>query len=491
MTLPQNQSVGSPKVPLNLDLEEQNYNNGFIGYNPVEESIDERFKKLADRNKEIESTSEFFGRNASQIGARAFEIVSGYAGNLKKAFMSARDFLEGSKPEGERLSDLEKKAFGEPEVNSLEYNIMNPLTSSEIRQTVTPAIAEKFGKDSQYLEPKGEVEKSIGEFSQDLVSYFMPGTRNLNTISRIGAPIAGNLAKQGYKYFDKDEKTAEQVKLGVELISTLAGQSNPGKFASQRMADAKNMIPDNATVSMAPFAQRSIPLIQRMLRGFNVPSKARTVQGLRELAQQINQNGRMNMRSLMDARDHVNEWISEAGGFDIPKVSKPALIRNLNELKRNIIQTIDENMASRFPEAGELYRTGYEAAAVNHQSNVISNFIEKNFGRKAASVGVKLLFPAVGVGLGAGTKTLGASGAFYAPYKVGQVLYRVTQSPTLARYYSNVIRDSMAGNVPGMIKSLDQLDKAMLEDEKKQEFKNINKSKSNKVSLENFRSQFQ
>lgn len=485
MTLPQNPSVGSQRVPQDrVDSLDQS---GFIGYNPEEESIDDRFKKLAEKNKEIESTSEFFGRNTAQIGARVVETVTGYAGNLKKAFMSARDFLEGSKPEGQKLSDLEKKAFGEPEVNSLEYNIMNPLTSSELRQTVTPSISEKLGKDSQYLEPKGEGEKALGEFSQDLASYFMPGTRNLNMISRIGAPIAGNLAKQGYKYFDKDEKNAEQVKLGVELISTLAGQSNPGRFASQRMADAKNMIPDTATVSMGPFAQRSIPLIQRMLRGFNVPSKARTVQGLRELSQQINQNGRMNMRSLMDARDHVNEWISEAGGFDIPKASKPALIRNLNELKSNIIKTIDENMSSRFPQAGELYRTGYEASAVNHQSNAISNFIDKNFGRKAASIGVKLLFPAAGVvGLGVVPKTMAVSSMAYAPYKVGQVLYRVTQSPTLARYYSNVIRDSVAGNVPGMIRSLDQLDKAMLEDERKE-----GKKKSKNKSLEEFKMEFQ
>src|SRR5438046_4647968 len=105
---------------------------------------------------------------------------------------------------------------------------------------------------------------------------------------------------------------------------------------------------------------------------------------MQDLAGQV-QNNRLSMHSLMDPRDNVNEWISEAGGWDVPANTRDATVRNLNELKRQIISTIDENMQNRFPEAAELYRTGYEAAAVNHQSNAISNFIERNFGKKLTS----------------------------------------------------------------------------------------------------------
>jgi hypothetical protein len=236
------------------------------------------------------------------------------------------------------------------------------------------------------------------------------------------------------------------------------------------------MVPDTATVNALPLADSLMPLYKRVTRGLDVPSKSRAIQGMKDLASQV-ENGRISLRSLMDARDNVNEWISEAGGWDVPLNTRDATIRNLNELKTQIIRSIDENMAARFPEASELYRTGYEAAAVNHKSHAISNFIEKNFGKKVSSVGAKLLFPGLAGGAAILPKTIGTGAALYPMYKTGQVLYRVANSPTLAKYYQDVIVASSIGNAPAMIHSLQKLDKALAEQERKE-------NKLNKSSLE-------
>lgn len=453
--------------------------------NDASPSFSERFHKIAKEKSLEESEEDFYKRNIAQNAARAAETYVGLPGNFKKAFQESKDYLLNLFPgfkDRPKAKELEEKSFGTPEKGSYEDLIMNPLTSSQLRETASKNIAEKSTGDENYLEPRGEVEKATGELTQDLTSFFLPGSGQLRMITKIGVPVLGNLGKQGLKYLGVDEKKAEQAKLGMMLVSTLASQSNPGQFASERISQSKNMIPETATVNAAPLARNLMPLLNRMQRGFQVPSKSRTMQGMGELAGQI-QNGRLNMRSLMDARDGINEWIAEAGGWDIPVPTRNAAVANLNQLKTQIIDTIESNMATRFPQARELYETGYEAAAVTHQSNAISNFIEKNFGRKTASVGAKLLFPSLVGGSAILPKTAAAGILAYPVYKTGQVLYRVGNSPTLARYYQDVLTYSAAGNVPAMVKSMDKLDKALAEDEKKMK-------KGKKISLDEFKARF-
>ena len=314
------------------DLPEQEAGNqeGFIGAKEPD-SVRERFKQIAAKNEEVESWSEYSKRLTSQIGARAYETVAGFPGNFKKAFLQTREFLEGGKEGG--LAEKEEQALGK---SGVENYLMNPPTSSDIREIVTPAIAEKMGQERNYLEPRGEGEKAAGELTQDLTSFFMPGTGQLRMAVRIGAPIAGNLTKQGAKYLGAEEKEAEQAKLGVMLMTTIAGQSNPAQFAQQRIANSINMIPETATVNALPFANLLMPLYRRVTSGLGVPSKSRATQGMRDLAGQV-QNGRIGLRTLMNARNDINEWIAEAGGFDVPAAVRDRTIANLNELKRHII----------------------------------------------------------------------------------------------------------------------------------------------------------
>src|SRR5216684_52062 len=423
-------------------------------------SIRERFRQISDKNKSLqeETTAEYLKRNSSQLGARAFETVAGLPGNLQKAYYQFQDTI----PQLKELKEQGEQIFGKS--NDDEFSLSKLPTSQDIRENLTPEVSKNLFGNKEYLEPHGKGEEVAGNLAQDITSFFMPGTGQLRLATRLGAPILGNLTKEGLKYLGVEESNAEKAKLGTMLITSIAGQSQPKEFANQRISQAKQMIPDTASVNAIPLSNRLLPLYNRLNRGLNVPSKSRAMQGMRDLANQV-QGNRINLRSVMDARDNVNEWIAEAGGWDVPRPTRDAAIRNINELKTQIIRTIDENMAQRFPDAGELYRTGYEAAAVNHRSNAISNFVEKNFGRKTASVGAKLLFPSI-AGSAAIFPKAAVGGALAFPiYKTGQIAYRVANSPTLARYYSDVLNYSLQGNTPAMVKSLAALDKKLAKDE--------------------------
>lgn len=448
-------------------------NRGIVSQSPP--SIFQRAKEarrtamdtVDEEETKEESWPDYLKRNALQHAARVSETVLGFPGAAKQVFQRSRKELEEHLPEELRVSELEQKAFGKPEQNTLEAFLMQPPTSSDIREKGTPHVASKLGKDKDYLEPKNEGERFAGDLTQDITSFFLPGSGRLKLAVRLGAPVLGNLAKEGVKYAGGDQEIAEKVKMGVMLATSLSGQSNPQQFASQRIRTAREMVPKNATTNARPLIEKIAGIQGRLSRGLSVPSKSRTQQGIRDLANQIH-NGKIGFHSLMDARDNINEWISEAGGWDVPRAQRDATLYNLNDLKKQITTTLDEGLTKQFPNAGELYKTGYEAAAVTHQSNAISNFIRNNFGKKVESIGIKLLFPTAIGGLAYAPKVGAAGIAAYPLYKGGQILYRVAESPTLARYYQDVITNSVSGNVPAMIESMQKLDKALLEEEKKQ-----------------------
>lgn len=439
-------------------------------------NIRDRFKAISKNKNTTESNAQFLGRNVAQHGARAAEVVAGLPGNIKNQFQKEigdlyNFFSIGSPDENE----------SKPKEGSLHELIMNPPGSPQLREHVTPIVAEKLFGDKKFLEPRSKKEEAAGELTQDIISFFFPGSGGKLAV-KLGAPILGNLAKEGVKFFGGSDETAQKAKLGVMLTTTLAGQANAAKFASNQIDSAKKIIPQDATANVANLPSRLEPLMTKLNRGFKVPSKARAREGIMELDSQI-QNNRMSLHSLMDARDNINEWISEAGGWDVPGPTRTATVKNLNDLKRAVIDTIDENLQQRFPQAAEMYKTGYEAAAVVHRTNVISNFIEKHYGRKTASMGAKLVFPALAGGAAIIPKTAVVSAGLYPLYKSGQVLARIAKSPTLAKYYQDVITHSVSKNVPAMVHSMEKLDHALEKEEKKA-------GKINPESLEEFKKKF-
>ncbi len=435
--------------------------------NDTQPSFTDRFQQVGAKNQQAESKSDFFKRNVGQHIARTAETILGFPGNIKKEFQkSLKSFESFLLPEGPSFEELEKEGIKES-AGPLQELITIAPSSSELREHVTPKIAEAISGKKDYLEPKGKAEEFAGKLNQDITSFFLPGTGQLRMVTKIGAPIAGNLTEEGLKYLGVKEDTAEKAKLGTMLAFTLAGQSNPLEFAQNRIATARANVPEYMTVDAKNILNRVTPIERQLKQGFpGVSTKTRTFEGIEALRDQV-QNGRMNLRSLMQARDDINVWVDEAGGWDIPGPTRDATVRNLNQLKSSIIETIDENLAQRMPETAELYRSGYEAAAITHRSNVISNYIQKNFGKKVAAIGTKILFPSLVGGATLLPKVTAVGGGLYPLYKTGQVLYRIGQSPTLAGYYQDVIRYSLQGNAPAMVKSMEKLDKALAKEEEK------------------------
>lgn len=444
-------------------------------------SFSSRFNQVAQKQQSPETLGQFLKRNIGQNVARAGETILGLPGNLKSAF---EESIEKVAPgQLQSLRETEEEAFGKPKEGSLQETLMKPPTPQEVRENITPRFAEALTGEKNYLEPRGKGEEFAGELTGDVTSFFIDPRSKFSKIAKIAIPVASNLVKEGVKFFGGKEGTAEKSKLGTMFVLSLANQANPGKFASENIGRAKQMVPDNATINANDLLNKLAPIEQKLKTiGLKVPSKSKTLQGITDLRKQV-QNNRLNLKSVMQSRDDVNEWIAEAGGFEVPATIRDRTVKNLNELKSQIIDTIDDTLQNRFPQAANIYKEGYQAAAVNHKSQVVSNYLAENYGRKLASVGAKLLFPAIGGAAAVLPKTAALGAAATPLYKVGQVLYRINKSPLLAKHYSDVIKNAEKGNRAATINSLSKLDKELAKEEKKKEY-------GSEQTLEDFKSKF-
>lgn len=450
-------------------------------------SIDERFNKIKSiEEQKKESILEFGLRNVAQGHARIAESILGTPGNLKKAYTGLKEAIVERSPQFiqdvyGQMQDYEKQ--NAPKSGSALDYLVNPPTSGEIKENITKPLSKAITGNENYLEPQNQIEKSIGETQQDIASMFLPGGNKTNLFTKIGVPIAANMAKEGLKFFGVSDDKAEKAKIGLMFAGAFASEKNATAFANNRIQQGKSLVPDNATTDAMYLIEKVNPLVNKLKKGIQVPSKSKTFKGLDDLLNQVDQNGRINIQSLMQARDNINEWISEAKGFDVAPVVRDASVRNLNQLKSSIIDTIDNALQNRFPQAAELYSSGYQAASAVHQSQAVSNFIEKNFGRKVSSVAVKTLFPSLAAG-GAVAPKAALTGAVAIPiYDAGKVLYQISKSPTLSKYYEGVLRASIEGNSQSMIRNMTKLDEEFKKEEDKQ-------GKNKKMSLQEFKNQF-
>lgn len=422
-------------------------------------STRERLQAYTNKSKEPQS----FEHGREVVGARIGEAILGAPGNLKKGLGQSFSQLN----EEFNLPPYDPSGLGQYEEGSVGESIFNPPTSHELRKGKTKEYAQQTKGNPEYYEPRGNIEEAAGEFAQDVTNMFLPGTRGFGLLTRLGAPLVSNAAKFLTKKLSGDEKLAENVKQGTSLIATIAGLSNPMQMAQQRISQSRQIVPETAAFNAQNLANNFMPLYTKLNRGFrNIPSKSKLRSNLDDFASQIQPGNQMSTHSLMDAVDNINELINEAKGFDIPKATRPQMLKNLNEAKTVLRKEVRDQL-KQYPEALELYNTGYEAAAVMHRSEAINNALEKYAGKKLASIGLKVLFPAL-----AGAGKLINGGFLFGPglgatYKTGQILYRVANSPTLARYYQNIIRRAEVGNIAAMSKSITSFDKGIDAQEKK------------------------
>lgn len=339
-------------------------------------------------------------------------------------------------------------------------------TSKSLRETSEKATL-------GYTKPKNEFEERGGEVIQDIASFMLPGGGGYSLARNIGIPLVANLAKEGIKYSTGKDKVAEGSKIGAMVMLDLISHRGKGGargFAGNLFKESENLIPQGATLKSKKLESSLKSLEKSLESGGSAPSKEKAIKKLGEIQGKM-KNGEIEVKELVDFRKTINELKSELGGFEVqlPKHIKKKAIANLENVKKEVINGLNEYGSTQNPEFLKLNKAANEAFAAVESSDKIGRFIKDTVKNSVKSPLTKAIL-GLGGSYGAVThgaaavKTLGVAIPAYAGYEGYKILHQVMKSPTLRKYYGNILKGAASGNSSQVSKNAKLLDESLEED---------------------------
>ncbi len=382
----------------------------------------------------------------------------------------------------------------------------------------------------RYLDPKNELEKKGDEFVRSVAAFAIPGSKVYSFARNLGIPIVGMAVKEGLMQKGVNEGPATWVKVGTEaILDVINGRSKLGGGALNYLKSLYNksesLLPKGAIVDAVHYVRDLKSLKQKFLSGGKSPQKEAALKRIDELLKKVDmpdENARkkvlaqleadpayrlsknkkkirdealskiksrptVKVQELVDARKTTNEIIDAQSGFAFgtkASVAKKSADR-LKEVNSKVIDAVNEYGVSnpKFGAANAIANEGYAAYAA---SNKMTEFLEKNFGDRVHSKALKTILGLGGSGAVAIGSTIAplaaAAGAAITPLYYGlKIAYRVAKSPTLKKYYTDIMKNSLIGNSLEVGKSIQKMDKVFLDEEKESEQRKSELKRRNKT----------
>lgn len=399
------------------------------------QAVSEEFGEQEDLQRNIE-------RNIAQQTSRQIETVAGLPGNI---------------------IDLSTSLFG------IENNPRLP-TSQDIR---------KFSEKATggYTAPQNETEEKAGDFQSNVASLALPGSTSYSMLRNIGIPIAAAVGKEGVKRLGGKEKAQAGTEAGLMFVLDLIAQNGKGvqNFIGNLFKTAESHIPTGTLTNVKGLEHSLTQLEKNLSLGGSAQSKEPALKKISELQGKI-KNGQLDPKELPAFRVAINEAIDNLGGFiqgQSPS-SKRKAVKYLGDVKSAVIEAA-EKYGQVNPQFLENWQKANEAASVFHQSKHLSNFIKKKFGRSFKSQGAKLALGAAathgGTAFFSPATALVSGGigtGLAAGYKSIQLIERIAKSPTLRKYYTEILKGAARNNAAQVISNTKKLDAKMADEEKKE-----------------------
>lgn len=338
---------------------------------------------------------------------------------------------------------------------------------------------QKFSEEATrgYTKPQTEFEKKGDELFSDVISMSLPGSSTYSAFRNIGIPLAGMAAKEGLKSLGSDEDTQSLAKTGLMVALDLMAQrkslgGGAKKYASGLFQKFKENLPDGVEDASKLISNLNI-LEETLLEGGKRPSTTEALEKISEIKNAV-KDGKIPIKKLYPFRESINEIIDSFGGYEmmkLPSKIRQKAINNLQDVKGSVINTVSNFLEKNSPEVGQLWKNANEAYAAYEKSNKIASFMKKYFGNALKSNIAKTL---VGLGSAGGYllspvasasgTSLGLGGA--GVYQAFKVLNRMKNSPTLRKYYFDILKYAGQGNASQVAKNLRPFEKEVEKAEK-------------------------
>lgn len=406
------------------------------------ELVESFMKNMEDEEKilrDVKDLEEYHKENPFQTAKR-------------EALSHGARFLEGLLGGvGSFLNALSGEAYFDDKGELLKSAKMLP-SSEELHEFTK----EKTGK---YLEPKEKLAKDTQEAvgtMGEIASF--PGS----VWSKIMFPVVGQFMKSFVKGETGSESKGELAKMGTMMGLTIANIGNAPQFARRAYNEAINMIPQGTRISASPTIKAFQDLKnQSWFKTGRTVSKGPAMDEITRIENLI-QNGTSDAHDLMQARRDINEARKRLGAFNYePGIDKASARRHLDQVDDAVRSSLESYGKNQNPEWLKSYNRANQAYAVTQRSRQIQDVIQSNpLTKPLQSEAAKTLFHVGGASAILHAPAVLAGAAPIAGIAKGtQILNRMIKSPILRNYYTKVLIEAAANNIPEMHKALEKFDK--------------------------------
>lgn len=395
--------------------------------------------------KQIGEVAKEVVRPQARVAARAIEQTVGLPGDI---FSLLNRFVAGP---------ISEKITGEKAVPYEETTLGKILPTTSTHRENIKSLTGGF------LEPKNEIERFADDVITDTTALLLPIKTKVpfkRTFSRaFSTSLGANALGEGAKDLTGDEAKGSYAKMGSLFLLSLLNKPSAAKFAGDLYKEAEAAIPSNAQVNASNLVTSLNNLKNKMSKGTLAPSEKFIIDESDAILSKV-KNGKISPEEAWASKRSLNEKLEKVL-YDTPQKAAQARARKFAGSIQHELKNVLQDYGKTNPKFYENFKKAEEAFGTIGQSNLISKFVDKNLKYSPLTAGLLHLFHG----------PIGASAAATAiPYQGAKLLYRISKSPTLAKYYTNVVRSAAKEDAISFNKELQKLDEAFQKEEKKDQF---------------------
>ncbi len=387
-----------------------------------------------------------FARHATRTGARVAETVAGFPG----------DIVNFVKFIGDKLPEPPSFLKSEPSfVQKAGKKALESIPSSEDLKEFTSYLS------SGFTDPQGAQEE-LGDDITSLATILINPSKAATSFPQFLKTLGKSVAKasavkgvgKGAELLGADETTKGYAELGTLFLTGLVGGKTAEKFVSDKYKQAKDLIPKGTLLNTSDLFTSLEKVDQQLAQGISTNTKNEVRSALKELKDKAS-GGYMPAEEVVEAVHNINERINSKKLFDELKTSERKQLKYRYDLLKDEVHKEIAKYGKSNPEFYKAWTQANEAHGTIAQSKIVSNFIQSKAGTIPKHLAGSL---ALDLFLGHPAATLGVGGS-YALVKIGELLYRVSKSPSLREHYLKAVMEATNENLPGFTKHLNALDK--------------------------------
>lgn len=412
-----------------------------------------------------ESRLENYARNITRTGSRMVETILGMPGDIYQFGKETSKLLPQIPGD---LPSLLRGEKGEANlIQQLGQYLGGKLPTQQSLQGTSESLTEG------YTSPQGSGEEFSDEIAKTFAVLFAgsgkptPGVVGKSPYLKlgrdIGTAIGAESAKEGMKVLGATPTQQELGKLASIFmlgmgLPHITGETSPNAYLSNLYRERDALIPKGTMVQPTYLSDKLKDFVNRTLkRGGPTPEKKQVKNVASEFLEQI-EGQSIEMDELLEMYRSINRNRSAVmAARDLDKAGVRAARRYYGELANMFNESIEGYLGSINPRALELNKMANEGWAALAQSQKAQNWIKDVSKGLPLKTGVSLAF-----GGGAYANPLLAAGTAAGAglgLKSGEVLYRIMKSPTLRKYYGDVLKNALNEDGPATVRSLQMLDK--------------------------------